>query len=453
MSGAAAPHSRDKLALWGGFECSVTRIGDRWRDQVRETGHHDRPQDIALAAAHGVTALRYPFVWERVLDDAQGVGGQERWPWHDARMARLRQAGLRVVAGLLHHGSGPAGTSLLDPDFPALLAVHAGRVAQRYPDIQDWTPVNEPLTTARFSCLYGAWYPHQRDEAAFLRATVAQCRAVLLAMRAIRRHSPAARLLQTEDLGRVFSTPELAAQARHENQRRWISLDLLAGHIDRAHPVRDLLLGAGVDPRHLDELATGEARPDLLGANHYVTSERFLDHRTALYPPRLRGGNGRQSYADTEAVRVPMPEGSTGGGSTGWGSTGWVPRLREAWERYRIPMVVGEAHLGCADEVEQARWFARAWAAALTLRAGGVDLQAVTAWALAGSVDWDSLMLQRRAHHELGAWKFGAAGPQPRLLAAVLRGLADSDRLEHPDLAAAGWWEREDRFHVQRRRA
>ena len=28
------------------------------------------------------------------------------------------------------------------------------------PHITNYTPVNEPLTTARFSGLYGAWYPH-----------------------------------------------------------------------------------------------------------------------------------------------------------------------------------------------------------------------------------------------------------------------------------------------------
>ena len=432
-----------RLELWGGFECSVTRLGDVWRDQVRETGHHVRARDIDLAVAHGATALRYPFLWERVMGDAVDVGGRETWPWHDSRVERMRGLGVRVVAGLLHHGSGPPGTGLLDPEFPDLLAAHALRVARRYPDLGDWTPVNEPLTTARFSCLYGTWYPHLRDEAAFLRATVAQCRAVLLSMRAVRTVIAGARLVQTEDLSRVFATKEVASQARHENQRRWLSLDLLTGSVDGAHPCRDMLLGAGVDPRHLDELATGEAKPDLIAANYYVTSERFLDHRTALYPPRLRGGNGRQSYADTEAVRVPMPE----------GSTGWLPRLRETWERYRVPMVVGEAHLGCTDEVEQAVWFAQAWDAARRLRAEGADLQAVTAWALAGSVDWDSLMRQRRGHLELGAWDFARKPPQPRLLASVLRGFARDEHFEPPVLTTAGWWQREDRFNVQRRSA
>ena len=40
-------------------------------------------------------------------------------------------------------------------------------VAARYPWVRDWTPVNKPLTTARFSALYGYWYPHTKDERLF----------------------------------------------------------------------------------------------------------------------------------------------------------------------------------------------------------------------------------------------------------------------------------------------
>jgi hypothetical protein len=47
--------------------------------------------------------------------------------------------------------------------------------------------------------------------------------------RAIREVTPGARLVQTEDMGAVFSTPALEYQATFENHRRWLSLDLLCG--------------------------------------------------------------------------------------------------------------------------------------------------------------------------------------------------------------------------------
>ena len=58
-------------------------------------------------------------------------------------------------------------------------------------------PVNEPLTTARFSGLYGHWYPHGRDDITFVRTFLTQCRAVALSMQTIRRVNPAAQLVQT----------------------------------------------------------------------------------------------------------------------------------------------------------------------------------------------------------------------------------------------------------------
>ena len=94
--------------------------------------------------------------------------------------------------------------------------------------------MNEPLTTARFSGLYGLWYPHRRDEATFARALLTETRATVLAMRAIRAVNPHAQLVQTEDLGRTYATPALAGLAAFYNQRRWLSLDLSAGAWYRA---------------------------------------------------------------------------------------------------------------------------------------------------------------------------------------------------------------------------
>ena len=332
-----------ELELWGGIECSVVRIGDTWRDQVRDTGHHDRTGDLERIAALGIRTLRYPVLWERCHPGQPGACG---WGWHDRQMATLQRLGLTPVVGLVHHGSGPRGTGLLEPGFAEGLAAHAGDVARRYPSVRWWTPVNEPQTTARFACLYGHWHPHLQDEGAFLRAVVAQCRAGLLAMRAVRARSPGARFVHTEDLGRTFATPALHAQAEYENDRRWLSLDLLCGRLDRSHPWRAHLEAHGVDAGQLDELATGEATPDLLGINHYVTSDRFLDHRLHLYPAGMHGGNGHEPYVDTEAARVDVPP----------GRTGWLPRLREAWDRYRLPLAITEAHLGCDEAREQVRW-------------------------------------------------------------------------------------------------
>ena len=206
------------IELWGGPECTLNRVGDQYFDQTILTGHDDRAGDIDLFADLGVSRLRYPALWERT-EIAPGVYS---FDWLDARLARIRQAGMAPILGLLHHGSGPPWASIADPAFPEAFAAYALIVARRYPWADAYTPINEPLTTARFCCLYGHWHPHQRDDRSMWLAFFNQIDGVRLAKRAIRSVNPAARLVQTEDLGRCQSTPKLAGQAGFENERRWL---------------------------------------------------------------------------------------------------------------------------------------------------------------------------------------------------------------------------------------
>jgi dTDP-4-dehydrorhamnose reductase len=421
------------LELWGGVECTVARVGDDYRDQSFETGHSIRRGDIDLIAGLGVTTVRYPIIWESIAPDRPDDCD---FAWTDDRLAMLRERGIKVVGGLLHHGSGPRYTSLLDPDFARKLADFAGRVAERYPWIETWTPVNEPLTTARFSGLYGHWYPHRQDYPSFLRALVNECVGTKEAMAAIRAVNPAAKLLQTEDLGKTFSTAPLRYQATHENERRWLSLDLIAGRVDERHSWHKLLLGAGAGWNELDALATGEAKPDMLGINHYLTSERFLDHRTDLYPGLEAAGNGRDRYVDAEAVRVKRLD----------LQTGIAPRLREAWQRYGIPMAITEVHHGCTRD-EQLRWFDEVWRESQALREEGVDLRAVTLWSLFGNVDWRSLLTRNDGVYDVGAFDVRGPEPRPTVIAAAAKAYAASERFDHPVLDAPGWWRRPERLY------
>src|SRR3954467_4088079 len=111
------------LEIWGGIECTVNRVGDDYFHQLERCGHHDRISDLDLIAELGVRTLRYPLLWERT---APGDIKDADWSWADARLARLRELGINPVAGLLHHGSGPAHTSLVDREFPQKLAAYAG---------------------------------------------------------------------------------------------------------------------------------------------------------------------------------------------------------------------------------------------------------------------------------------------------------------------------------------
>jgi dTDP-4-dehydrorhamnose reductase len=417
--------------LWAGVECTVNRVGDSYSDQLERSGHALRIKDLERLAELGVRRLRYPILWERTAPDDPDTLD---WSWSDERMTTLQQLGLTPIVGLVHHGSGPRYTNLLDPEFPEKLAKYAGAVARRYPWVTEYNPVNEPLTTARFSCLYGHWYPHARDPRLFAKAFLAQCRGIVLSMRAIREVNPAANLIQTEDLGKTFSTPTLAYQADFENERRWLTFDTLCGRLVRHSPMWRYFRRVGIKAAELQWFLDNQVQPEVLGVNHYITSERFLDERIARYPAHLHGGNGRHVYADVEAVRVSAA-----------GVAGPKAILREVWERYRLPLAVTEIHLGCTRE-EQLRWLKEVCDAATELRSENVDVRAVTAWAAFGAFDWNSLVTCDSGCYEPGLFDLRSPAPRPTALSKMIQTMAAGKRFDHPALDTPGWWHRFDRL-------
>lgn len=412
--------------LWGGHECTVNRVGDRYFDQSVRSGHDGRPGDLELFADLGVKALRYPVLWEKISPERP----EERdWRLADARLPRIRDLGMRPIAGLCHHGSGPRYTSLVDDGFAPGLAAHARAVAERFPWIDDWTPVNEPLTTARFSALYGLWYPQARDERLSWLALLNQIDATRLAMAEVRKVNPAARLIQTEDLGYTHARKGLGAQAEYENHRRWLTWDLLCGQVRTGHALYPRLARHGFADR-LKAIADDPCPPDVIGVNHYVTSERFLDQRLGHYPPGTHGGNGRRRYADLEAVRALED-----------GPLGLEAVLAQAWARYGRTLAVTECHLGCTRD-EQLRWVLESWRAVERLCAGGADIRALTAWSLLGAYDWNSLLTEDRGAYEPGVFDLRSGEPRPTALADLLKRLAEGQAPDSIAFAAHGWWRR-----------
>lgn len=423
------------LELWGGVECTINRVRDTYFDQLGSSGHRNRrASDLDLFARLGISTLRVGFNWEDVV-------ATRSWQSLDDSVAQMERLGIRPIAGLLHHGSGPASTSLLDPGFPEKLAAYALQVAERYPSILDYTPVNEPQTTGRFSCLYGHWFPHHRDMRSYLRALLNQIKAIALSMTAVRSVQPLARLIHTEDGGHIFSTPRLESFRLTREQRSWLGTDLLCGLVTRQHPLFPFLLEHGLSEPELLWFTDHPCPPDILGLNYYVTSDRFLDHRLDLYPPQFAGGDtGAEPLVDIEAIRV-RPEGIAG-----------VERiLTEAWDRYRIPLAITEAHLGC-DSDEQLRWLFEVWQQAQAARASGADVRAVTVWALLGSFNWCHLVTQDTGAYEPGVFDLADPDsplqPSPTPLAGLVSDLAHGRTPTHPVLSSPGWWHHPDRITI-----
>ena len=115
-----------RMELWGGVEPTLNRVADRYFSQLERSGHHERLSDLERCADLGLRTLRYPVLWEHTMPDG---GDEPNWRWADERLARLADLGISSIVGLVHHGSGPRDTSLLDPQFPTKLARYASRVA------------------------------------------------------------------------------------------------------------------------------------------------------------------------------------------------------------------------------------------------------------------------------------------------------------------------------------
>ena len=104
----------------------------------------------------------------RLLERYHGVPADDpSWTWLERQLNALRYYNINPIAGLVHHGSGPIHACVSDPSFANEIEKFALTVAQKFPWIEYYTPINEPLTTARFCGLYGFWYPHGRDAKTF----------------------------------------------------------------------------------------------------------------------------------------------------------------------------------------------------------------------------------------------------------------------------------------------
>ncbi len=414
---------RRLIDYWASPEPTVARIdAHAMRDQLHETGFDERAGDIERIASLGVVASRFPVLWER----AAPLHPEERdFTWGQERASRLHALGVAPIVTLLHHGSGPHYTHLLDDAFPKSFAAYAEAAARALPFVRAFTPINEVLTTTRFSTLYGVWYPNARDDAAFGRALVHQARATQLAMARIRTVTPDARLVTTEDLqGFVAGDVRMESYVAFLRERRWLALDLIEGRVDKDHALYTWLRdAAGIAEATLADVRARATPIDVAGFNHYPHSERYLFTRA----------NG--TIGDVPAVYV---RGAT--------DLRCAPLLRDAAERFPT-LALSEVHVN-AIASERVAWLLEHDADARALLASGIRATAVGAWAAFGMRDWHSLLRRHEDITEDGIFTFAGTNgtPQETPVAAALRHLTSGEIAAAQALATPGWWTRDERF-------
>jgi dTDP-4-dehydrorhamnose reductase len=425
------PGNNNTVPFWGGIECSINRIDDEFHDQLEMGNYYSDPAKLQAVIDLGIQTLRFPILWEKHQPQ---LDREIDWKWANEQLEKLRGNKITPIIGLLHHGSGPIFTDLLDNNFPELFASYAAKVAAKFPWLTFYNPINEPLTTARFSGLYGLWYPHKKNDVSFIKILLNELKGIVLAMKEIRKVNPQAKLVQTEDLGKTYSTALLSYQASFENMRRWLTYDLLCGRMDVHHPLWNYFMRLGIEAEQLEFFHLNTCKPDVLGVNYYLTSERYLDENLSNYPANTYGGNGIHSYADVEAVRVVMQK-----------PYGLSLLLNEIWTRYRIPIGLTEVHLQCSRD-EQVRWLKEVYDIAVKTKQDGIDICGITSWALFGSYGWDRLLTDFPGNYETGAFDACNKKVRPTAVAKLIASLINDTPIFNEITNIPGWWKCDERY-------
>src|SRR5690606_14754424 len=83
--------------------------------------------------------------------------------------------------------------------------------------------------------------------------------------------------------------------------------------------------------------------------------------------------------------------------------TGLKILLKEAWERFKKPIAITEVHLHCHRE-DQVKWFREVYEICKKEIRNGMDIKAITSWALLGSYGWNKLLTEPGGEYEPGAF-------------------------------------------------
>ena len=197
-----------------GIECSAPVIeGGVRQDELRKTGHWERyREDFALVAAFGIRYLRYGVPFHVVARDPDP--SRFDWDWTDRAMESLQAEGLEPILDLLHFGLPDDIAGVGDPRLVPRYESYAAKVAERYPWVRYYTPVNEPYVTAWFSAKEGYWNERRHDDVSFVAAldNILQC--AVRGMELISERRPEAIFIQSDACDSYTTTDPETRRAR-----------------------------------------------------------------------------------------------------------------------------------------------------------------------------------------------------------------------------------------------
>lgn len=339
-----------------------TRPGHRALDEYELIGHYDHwREDLALARALGVKAIRWGVPWYRV----EQLPGEFDWRWTDEVLPYIvEELGITPIVDLMHYGC-PfwLRREFASAEYPSAVARYAGAFAARYRHLAHWyTPLNEPIVNALMCGKRGLWPPYLRGDSGYITIMMQLAKGIRHTVTAIKLADPSARMVHVEATGRSRAAREdLEVLAAEDQRRGFLCYDLLTGRVTVDHPLFSWLLRHGASPDDLAAFARDPLALDVIGLNFYPqwsTQQITVDAK------------GKLVYRTTE---------KDGGG--------FAALIDDYYRRYNAPIIVTETSAKGNERV-RARWLEASVAAVKRLRGAGVPVLGYTWFPLFTMFDW-----------------------------------------------------------------
>jgi beta-glucosidase/6-phospho-beta-glucosidase/beta-galactosidase len=337
-------------------------------DEMEKCCHYKNwEKDFELTKEQGIEFLRYGPPYYKTHT---GPGTYD-WDFTDATFNRLKELDITPIVDLLHFGVPDWMGNFQNPEFPELFAEYAGAFAERFPDLQLYTPINEIFITALFSAQYGWWNERLTSDRAFVTALKHLCIANVMAMHAILKVRPDAIFIQSESSEYFHPMrPEVQKQANFLNRKRFLALDLTYGYPISVQMYEYMLQNG---------MTSGE---------YYWFEQNQVKARCIM---------GNDYYATNE--HLVLPNGTTEGSGDVFG---YYVITHQYYNRYRLPIMHTETNMKMPDSVN---WLYRQWANLHRLKQDGVPIVGFTWYSLTHQVDWDTALREDNGRiHEVGLY-------------------------------------------------
>ncbi len=372
-----------------GIECSYPTIrnGRLRRDQLKECGHYEHwRDDLRLVQELGLKVLRYGLPYYKV----HRAPGKYDWSFADEVMREIKRLNITPILDLLHFGVPKWLGDFQNPELPIHFSDYAAAVAERYPWVRYYTPVNEIYVTAKLSAKDGIWNEQLKSDRAFVTAIKHLVAANTLACQSIAQRRPDAVIVQSESAEYThegYATP--SKEVALENKLRLLSLDLLYAHPPDAD-VCLYLLDNGMTREEYDWKMRGEPPGyQIMGNDYYGRNER------------IKKPDGSMCLAEDVF--------------------GWYQITKEYYERYKKPVMHTETNVMDAEQAPT--WLWKQWVNVLRMRKDGVPVLGFTWYSLTDQIDWDIGLAQKRGRvNPCGLYDLKR---KPRPVAAAYRELLE----------------------------